>query len=111
MSGLGSGMPKSVTMVTLVTVNFWAHVNNMVVGGVLSTATRTEIYVANIEATCLASILDGFRPAPNIESSKFFASFDIRACKIEARCHLTSILHRLPVPSSFDIRCPNIEAR
>jgi hypothetical protein len=26
MSGLGSGMPKSVTMVTLVTVNFWAHV-------------------------------------------------------------------------------------
>ena len=83
----------------------------MVVGGVLSTATRTEISVANIEATCLASNLDGFRPAPNIESSNFFASFDIRAYKIEARCHLTSILHRLPVPSSFDFRGPNIEAR
>ena len=26
MSGLGSGMPKSVTLVTQVTVNFWAHV-------------------------------------------------------------------------------------
>ena len=26
MSGLGSGMPKSVTSVTQVTVNFWAHV-------------------------------------------------------------------------------------
>ena len=28
MSGLGSGMPKSVTLVTQVTVNFWAHVTH-----------------------------------------------------------------------------------
>jgi hypothetical protein len=35
MSGLGSGMPKSVTMVTLVTVNFWAHVTVALLDGVM----------------------------------------------------------------------------
>ena len=31
MSGLGSGMPKSVTLVTQVTVNFWAHVSGCLI--------------------------------------------------------------------------------
>ena len=62
------------------------------VSGVLLTATRSEIYMAKIKARCLALNLDGFRPAPNIESSDFLASFDIWASKIEARCHLISIL-------------------
>ncbi len=34
MSGLGSGMPKSVTLVTQVTVNFWAHVTGGTMKGV-----------------------------------------------------------------------------
>ena len=77
--------------------------------GVLLPATRTEIYVARIEARCLASNLDGFRPAPNIEYSDFLASFHIRASKIESRGHLTSILHGNPISSSFDFRCSDIE--
>ena len=84
--------------------------DDMVVGNVLLTATRTEIYVANIEARCLASNLDGFRPAPESESGNYLARFDIGASKIESRCHLTSILHGLPVPSSFDFRCLDIES-
>jgi hypothetical protein len=65
--------------------------------------------VARIKARCLALNLVGFRPAPNIKYSDFLASFDIRACKIESRCHLTSILHGNPVSSSFNFRCPDIE--
>jgi hypothetical protein len=76
---------------------------------VLSAATRTEIYVAKIEARSLTSILYGFRPAP-IKASNFLASFDIRASKIEARCHLTSILDGQAKSSSFNFRCLTIEA-
>jgi hypothetical protein len=77
---------------------------------VLSAATRSEISVARIEPRCVYSNLDGFRPAPESESGDYLAIFDIGASKIESRCHLTSILHETPVPSSFNFRCLDIES-